>query len=39
METGRNTIPIADPKFGGGGAVDPAIGLPETLYFAWGATR
>jgi hypothetical protein len=39
MKTCRNTIPIADRKFGGAGGIAPAIGLPETLYFAWGAIR
>jgi hypothetical protein len=39
MKTGRNTIPIADAKFGGGGGVAPANGLPEMLYFACGAIR
>jgi hypothetical protein len=39
MKTGRNTIPIADRKVPGVGGVAPAIGLPETLYFAWGAIR
>jgi hypothetical protein len=38
MKTGRNTIPIAYRKFGGGG-VAPAMELPETPYFSWGAIR
>jgi hypothetical protein len=39
MKTGINTIPIAGRKFEGGGGFAPAIGLPETPYCAWGATR
>jgi hypothetical protein len=39
MKTGRDTIPIANRKFGGGGGIAPAIGIPEAHYFAWGAIR
>ena len=39
MNTSRNTFPIPHREFGGGGGIGPAIGLPETPYFALGAIR